>query len=195
MLDRFMPRYSLPSKSYPVLNRKKLFFSICYNRISTKMGLRRLNWVVKQGMQHRFEQQKSSNWVIYRQKSFAMKRGSCNKPIRKLTTYTKDLNFLRTCRRLVDVRDIIRYCSNSSWKWIFRHLLQTFVIVFLHHFLPVLYTVMNYPNTWFTRSVLAWSAHKSNKIYNKIQKKLISITHIFRSATSKTVSPIKCGVA
>ena len=29
----------------------------------------------KQGMQHNFEQQKSSNWVIYRQKSFAIKRG------------------------------------------------------------------------------------------------------------------------
>ena len=28
---------------------------------------------------------------------------------------------------------------------------------------------MNYPNTWFTRSFLAWIAHKSNNIYNKIQ--------------------------
>ena len=42
-------------------------------------------------------------------------------------------------------------------------------IVFLYHFLPVLYTVVNYPNTWFTRSFLARSVHKSNKIYNKIQ--------------------------
>ena len=51
----------------------------------------------------------------------------------------------------------------------FRHLLQTFFIVFLYHFLPVLYTVKNYPNTWFTRSYLAQSAHKSNTIYNKIK--------------------------
>ena len=36
-------------------------------------------------------------------------------------------------------------------------------------FLPVLYRVMNYPNTLFTRSFLAWSAHKNNKIHNKIQ--------------------------
>ena len=26
MQDRFMPRYSLPTKSYPVLNGKKVFF-------------------------------------------------------------------------------------------------------------------------------------------------------------------------
>ena len=64
---------------------------------------------------------------------------------------------------------MIPFCLKSSWKWFFRHLLQTFFIVFLYHFLPVLYTVMNYPNTWFTRSYLAQSAHKSNKIYNKIK--------------------------
>ena len=50
---------------------------------------------------------------------------------------------------------------------------QTFATTFYHcfsvSFLPVLYTVVNYPNTWFTRSCLACSAHKSNKIYNKIQ--------------------------
>ena len=28
---------------------------------------------------------------------------------------------------------------------------------------------MNHPNTWFTRSFLARSAHQSNKIYNKIK--------------------------
>ena len=41
--------------------------------------------------------------------------------------------------------------------------------VFLFHFLPVLYTVVNYPNICFTRLFLAQSAHKSNKNYNKIQ--------------------------
>ena len=61
------------------------------------------------------------------------------------------------------------YCLKSSWKWFFRHLLQTFFIIFLYHFLPVLYMVVTYPNTWFTRSCLAQNAHKSNKIYNKIQ--------------------------
>ena len=40
---------------------------------------------------------------------------------------------------------------------------------FLYHFSPVLYKVVNYPNTWFKRSFLARSAHQSNKIYNKIQ--------------------------
>ena len=89
---------------------------------------------------------------------------------RKLNTYAKDLNFSRICSRLVDFwDDMIPYCLKSSWKWFFRQLLQTFFIVFLYHFLPVLYTVVNYPNTWFTRSFLAQSAHKSNKIYNKIQ--------------------------
>ena len=29
--------------------------------------------------------------------------------------------------------------------------------------------VMNYPNAWVTRSYLAQSAHKSNKIYNKLK--------------------------
>ena len=51
----------------------------------------------------------------------------------------------------------------------FRHLLQAFFIVFLYHFSPVLYTVVNYPNTWFARSFLARSANQRNKIYNKIQ--------------------------
>ena len=87
-----------------------------------------------------------------------------------MNTYVKDLNFSRICSRLEDIRDdMISYCLKSSWKWFFRHLLQTFSMVFLYHFLPVLYTVMNYPNTWFTGSFLAQSAHKSNKIYNKIQ--------------------------
>ena len=121
-------------------------------------------------MQQNFEQQKTSNWVIYREKN-------CNKTgilainlYRKLNTFAKDLNFSRICSRLVDVWvDMIPYCLKSSWKWFFRHLLQTFFIVFLCHFLPVLHTVINYPNTWFSRSYLAQSAHKSNKIYSKIK--------------------------
>ena len=48
-------------------------------------------------------------------------------------------------------------------------------IVFLYHFLPVLYTVMNYPNTWFTGLFLAQSAKKSNTIYNKIQNILFPL--------------------
>ena len=54
---------------------------------------------------------------------------------RKLNTYAKDLNFSRICSRLVDVRvDMNPYCLKSSWKWFFRHLLQTFFIVFLYNF-------------------------------------------------------------
>ena len=37
-------------------------------------------------------------------------------------------------------------------------------------FWPVLYMIVNYPNTWFTRSFLALHANKSNKINNKIRK-------------------------
>ena len=122
-------------------------------------------------MQHNFEQQKSSSWVIDRENFFAKKPGVLAINLyRKLNTYSKDLNFSRICSRLVDVRvDMIPYCLKSSWKWFFWHLLQTFFIVLLYHFSPVLYTVMNYPNTWFTRSYLAQSVHKSNKIYNKIK--------------------------
>ena len=94
-----------------------------------------------------------------------------------LNTYAKDLLLSRICSRLVDVRDdMIPYCLKSSWKWFFRHLLQPFFIVFLYHFLPVLYTVVNYPNTWFTRSFLAQSAHKSNKFYNKVQNIWFSLS-------------------
>ena len=46
---------------------------------------------------------------------------------------------------------------------------KLFSFFFLYHFWPVLYTVVNYQNTWFTRSFLALSAYKCNKIYNKIQ--------------------------
>ena len=128
-------------------------------------------------MQHNFEQQKSSNWDIYRENVFFNKTGCLAINLyRKLNTYAKDLNFSRICNRLVDVRDdMIPYCLKSSWKWFFRHLLQTFFIVFLYYFLPVLYTVVNYPNTWFTRSFLARSAHKSNKIYNKMQNILFPL--------------------
>ena len=48
-------------------------------------------------------------------------------------------------------------------------MLQTFFVVFLYHFLPVLYTVVTYQNTWFTRSFVALRAYKSNRIDNKIQ--------------------------
>ena len=92
-----MPGYSLPTKSYPVLNGKKMFFLCkCYNRILNKTGLRRLNWVVSH----------LSTKII------------CNKTgclainlYRKLTTYAKDLTFSRICRRLVNVRDdVIPFC-------------------------------------------------------------------------------------
>ena len=69
------------------------------------------------------------------------------------------------------------------------YIVQTFFIVFLYHFWSFLYTVVNYPNTLFTRSILALSAHKSNKIYNKIQNILFPLP--IDSATSKTVSPKK----
>ena len=121
-------------------------------------------------MQHNFEQQKSSSWVIYREKNCNKTGGFALNLYRKLNTYVKALNFSRICSRIVDVRDdMISYCLKSSWTWFLRHLLQTFFNVFLYHFLPVLYTVVNYQNTLFTTSCLAQSAHKSNKIYNKIQ--------------------------
>ena len=71
MQDQFMPRYSLPTKTYPVLNEKRSFLCKCYHRIlvSINTGLRRLNFFInsisKQGIQHNLEQQNSSNWVIY----------------------------------------------------------------------------------------------------------------------------------
>ena len=61
-------------------------------------------------MQHNFVQQKSSNWVIYREKNFAIKRGGgglAKNLYRKLNTYAKDLNF----SRLEDVQnDMNPYC-------------------------------------------------------------------------------------
>ena len=45
-----------------------------------------------------------------------------------------------------------------------------FHVFFLYNFWPGLYTVVNYPNTWFTGSFLAISANKSNQIYKKNPK-------------------------
>ena len=96
-------------------------------------------------------------------KFFAIKRGVLN-------TYAKDLNFSRICSRQEDVRDdMIPYCLKVKLKMIFRTSATNFFHCFSVSFLPVLYTVVNYPKTWFTRSFLAQSAHKGNKFYNKIR--------------------------
>ena len=89
--------------------------------------------------------------------------GSCNKLIREVDFPRQRFNFFqRFCSKLEDFRDdMIPLCLKWNRKWYFRHLLQTFVIVFLYHFWPVLFKVANYPNTWFTRSFLALSANKS----------------------------------
>ena len=54
-------------------------------------------------------------------------------------------------------------------KMIFQTSATNFFSLFSVSFLPVLYTVVNYPNTWFTRSFVVRSADKSKNIYNKIQ--------------------------
>ena len=64
---------------------------------------------------------------------------------------------------------MIPYCLESTIKWFFQTSATNVFLCFSVSFLPVLNTIVNYPKTWFTRSFLAQSAHKSNKIYNKIQ--------------------------
>ena len=172
-----MHRYSLPTKSYPVLNGKRVFF---YANASTAYQSKRVyvGWICRKPSIASANKDCSA---ILSNRSLRLSYLSTeiisNKTgdrainlFWKLSTYAKDLHFSRTCSRLVDVRDdMIPYCKKSSWKSFFRHLLHSFVIVFIIHFLPVLYTVVNYPNAGFTRSFVARSAHKSNKIYNKIQ--------------------------
>ena len=55
--------------------------------------------------------------------------------------------------------------QNDFWDTCYKLFFSLFFCIIL----TVLYTVVNYPNTLFTRSFLARSVHKSNKIYNKIQ--------------------------
>ena len=68
MQERFMPRNSLTTKTYRVLNGKKVFFYanatsvyqskwICVDIIGSKA----INSISKQGMQHNCEQHKYSN--------------------------------------------------------------------------------------------------------------------------------------
>ena len=74
-------RYIEPRKE-----RKK---GLCYANATTGYHSKRvclgwimldaINSIINQGIQHNFEQQKSSNWIIYRLKSFAIKQGSSNK--------------------------------------------------------------------------------------------------------------------
>ena len=147
--------YSLPTKSYPAPNGKRSFLCKCYNRISIKTGLRRLNWVVSL----QYHQQTRNAAQFWATEVFELTKIICKKPrklainlYRKLTTYAKDLHFSRTYSRIVDVRgDMIPYSLKSNRKWFFRHLLHIFHS-FSVSFLPVLYTVVNYPYTWFTGS-------------------------------------------
>ena len=109
----------------------------------------------------------------------------------------KDLNFSRICSRLVDVRDdmIDFYTVKSQAENDFSDICYKLFSLFFCIISYLFCTRSNYPNSWFTRSFLARSAHKRNKIDKKKSKYFISITHIFRSATYKTVSPKKIGVA
>ena len=78
MQDGYMPGYSLPTKKLSRPEWKKVFFyanattgyqskQVCVGWI----GSEAIDSISKQGIQHNVEQQKSSNWVIFRQKSFA----------------------------------------------------------------------------------------------------------------------------
>ena len=69
-------------------------------------------------------------------------------------------------KNLDDRDEMIPFCQtdNDFLDICYKH----FSIVFLYQFCHVLYTVVNYPKTWFTGSFLALSANKSNKFYNKI---------------------------
>ena len=78
---------------------------------------------------------------------------------------------------------------------IFQKSATNFFHCFSVSFLPVLYTVVSYPNTWLTRSLLARSGYKSNKIYNKIQNIWFLWPTYSVLQLPKQCPPKKCGVA
>ena len=64
---------------------------------------------------------------------------------------------------------ILFHTVNSQAENDFSDICYKLLSLFFCIISPVLYTVVNYPNTWFTRSFLARRVHQSNKINNKIQ--------------------------
>ena len=80
---------------------------------------------------------------------------------------------------------LIDYNVKSQAEMIFQTSASNFFYCFSVSFLPVLYKVVDYPNTWFTRSFLAPSAHFIQNQISSLNKQKQKYRGMFETQKSR----------